>query len=59
MKGIIEFRDALISADQVIMAYQDGDDVKVTIYDWDDEYAFDNCALADFRDAWRRALRDF
>ena len=24
MKGIIEFRDALISADQVIMANQDG-----------------------------------
>ena len=59
MKGIIEFRDALISADQVIMANQDGDNVIGTIYDWDDEYTFNNCTLADFRDAWRRALRDY
>ena len=59
MKGIIEFHDTLISADQVIMANQDGDNVIVTVYDWDDEVTFDNCSLADFRDAWRKALRDF
>ena len=60
MKGIIEFHDTLICADRVVMAEQAGNNVVVSICDMDcnSEYTFDDCSLADFRDAWRRALRD-
>ena len=56
--GIIDFHGMLIRADEVIMAHQHHDDVIVTIRDWDNEVTMHNCSLADFRDAWRKALRD-
>jgi len=54
--GIIEVKDALIRADRVIIAEQDGDNVVVTIGDMDSEYTVYDCSLADFREEWRRAM---
>lgn len=56
MKGIIEYKDTLIAADKVLFAEQNGGDVAVTIDGVDGEIEFEDSSLADFRDAWRRAL---
>ena len=56
MKGIIEYKDTLMAADMVLFAEQNGDDVEVTIDGVDVEIVFKDSSLADFRDAWRRAL---
>lgn len=56
MKGIIEYKDTLIAADKVLFAEQNGDGVAVTIDGVDGEIEFEESSLADFRDAWRRAL---
>lgn len=56
MSGVIEFKNSLLRADRVVYAEQDGDNVVVTTDVFDDEITFENCSLADFRDAWRRAM---
>lgn len=56
MNGIIEFNDTLLRADCVLYAEQDGDNVEVTTNNENVELTYENCSLADFRDAWRKAL---
>jgi hypothetical protein len=48
MNGIIEFHDTLLRADCV--------NVEVTTNNENVELTYENCSLADFRDAWRKAL---
>ena len=56
MNGIIEFKDSLLRADCVLYAEQVDDNVDVTTNCPDLEITYSDCRLADFRDAWRRAL---
>lgn len=54
--GIIEFKGNLIRADRVIMAEQDGDNIVVTIDDFDNECTIYDCRLEDFHSEWRKAI---
>lgn len=56
MSGIIEFRNTLLRADRVVYAEQNGNDVDVSTDAFDDEITYENCSIADFRDAWRKAI---
>lgn len=56
MNGIIEFKGSLMRADNVIYAEQVDDNVEVNMKDMDDIIIFENCALDDFKCAWKRAI---
>ena len=56
MDGIIEFHDTLLRADSVVYVEQTNDDVVVTTDDGDLEITYHDCSVADFRDAWRKAM---